>query len=87
MWLYPDGSRLLELSTKCLPEEAFQVAAEARAYLDSRGVPISGHQQTKTKTALEFFAAELLQKEEPPTPTARTRGPGGRFVKGGGATA
>ena len=25
MWLYPDGSRVLELSTKCLPTEAFQV--------------------------------------------------------------
>jgi len=87
MWLYPDGSRLLELSTKCLPEEAFQVAAEARAYLGSRGVPISGHQQTKTKTALEFFSAELRPKEEPPTPGARTRGPGGRFVKAGDATA
>ena len=33
MWLYPDGSRLLELSTKCLPAEAFQVAAEVRAFL------------------------------------------------------
>lgn len=87
MWLYPDGSRLLELSTKCLPEEAFQVAAEARAYLGSRGVPISGHQQTKTKTALEFFSAELRPKEEPPTPGARTRGPGGRFVKAGDAKA
>ena len=29
MWLYPDGSRVLELSTKCAPDEAFQVAAEA----------------------------------------------------------
>jgi len=87
MWLYPDGSRLLELSTKCLPEEAFQVAAEARAYLGSRGVPISGHQQTKTKTALEFFASELRSKEEPPTPAARTRGARGRFVKAGDAPA
>ena len=25
MWLYPDGSRILEISTKCLPAEAFQV--------------------------------------------------------------
>src|SRR5262249_40378520 len=33
MWLYPDGSRILELSTKALPSEALQVAAEARAYL------------------------------------------------------
>lgn len=59
MWLYPDGSRILELSTKCLPSEAFQVAAEARAYLGERGIPLAGPQQTKTKTALEFFAAEI----------------------------
>ena len=30
LWLYPDGSRMLELSTKCLPSEAFEVAAQAR---------------------------------------------------------
>ena len=30
LWLYQDGSRILELSTKCLPGETFQVAAEAR---------------------------------------------------------
>ena len=36
MWLYPDGSRILELSTKCPPTETFQVAAEARAYLVAR---------------------------------------------------
>ena len=33
MWLYPDGSRILEISTKCLPAEAFQVAAMFKAYL------------------------------------------------------
>ena len=59
MWLYPDGSRIFELSTKCLPPEAFQVAAEARVYLSERGIDLSGEQQTKTRTALEFFAAEL----------------------------
>jgi hypothetical protein len=59
MWLYPDGSRILELSTKCLPNEGFQVAAESRAYLSSRGVNVGGEQQTKTKTALEFFVKEL----------------------------
>jgi hypothetical protein len=58
MWLYPDGSRILELSTKCLPNEAFQVAAMARAYLAARGVDLAGAQQTKTRTALDFFAAE-----------------------------
>jgi len=59
MWLYPDGARIFELSTKCLPGEAFDVAAEARVYLDGHGMDLSGEQQTKTRTALEFFAAEL----------------------------
>jgi hypothetical protein len=58
MWLYPDGSRILELSTKCATNEAFQVAAEGRAMLVSRGVDLSGEQQTKTRKALEFFSAE-----------------------------
>jgi hypothetical protein len=59
MWLYPDGERILELSTKCAPGEMFQVAAESRAYLEGRGVDLSGEQQTKTATALKFFADEL----------------------------
>jgi hypothetical protein len=59
MWLYPDGERILELSTKCRPAEMFQVAAEARAFLEGRGVEIGGAQQTKTATALEFFAEHL----------------------------
>ena len=59
MWLYPDGSRILELSTKCLPGEAFQVAAEARAFLGSKGIDLEGEQQTKTRTALEFFSQNI----------------------------
>jgi hypothetical protein len=55
VWLYPDDSRVLELSTKCASPEAFQVAAEMRAYLDDRGVEISSEQETKTRRALEFF--------------------------------
>jgi hypothetical protein len=59
MWLYPDGSRILELSTKCLPADAFAVAAEVRAYLAGKGIDLGGVQQTKTRTALEFYAAQL----------------------------
>jgi hypothetical protein len=59
VWLYPDETRILELSTKCLPTDAFQVAGEARAYLVERGVTLGGAQQTKTRTALEFFQAQL----------------------------
>jgi hypothetical protein len=59
LWLYPDGTRILELSTKCAPSEAFDVAAATRAFLSSQGVDLSGEQQTKTKTALEFFSRNL----------------------------
>ena len=57
LWMYPDGSQIVELSTKAKPGEAFQVAAEARAFLLSLGVDLTGEQQTKTKTALEFFTS------------------------------
>jgi hypothetical protein len=59
LWLYPDDSRVLELSTKCAPGEAFQVAAETRAFLSERGVDLGGDQETKTRKALEFFAGHL----------------------------
>jgi hypothetical protein len=61
-WLYPDGKRILELSTKCPPMEIFNVAMESRAFLSGEGVNLSGEQQTKTKTALEFFASQLQGK-------------------------
>jgi hypothetical protein len=59
LWLYPDGSRILELSTKCAPDEAFQVAATTRAFLAAQGVHLDGEQQTKTRTALEYFSKHL----------------------------
>lgn len=59
LWNYPDGTRLLELSTKCLPSETFMVSAESKAFLTSVGIDLSAEQQTKTRTALEFFSSEL----------------------------
>ncbi len=61
MWIYPDGSRIFELSTRAATTEAFQVAVELRAYLAECGVDISGEQETKTRKALEFFARELAE--------------------------
>ena len=61
LWLYPDNSMILELSTKCAPSESFQVAAEARAFLTQKGVELTGEQQTKTKKALEYFSARLQE--------------------------
>lgn len=66
MWIYPDGSRILELSTRADTNEAFQVAAEARAYLAGHGVDLSGEQETKTRKALEYFAREQKQGKEKP---------------------
>jgi hypothetical protein len=59
LWLYPDNRTILELSTKCPPSEALDVAFKARRFLEERGVDLLGEQQTKTKTALEYFAGQL----------------------------
>lgn len=61
LWLYPDDSHTIELSTKCKPAEAFQVAAETRAFLSSRGVSLSGEQQTKTRNVLNYFSKHLSE--------------------------
>ena len=58
LWLFPDGSRNLEISTKCMPNEAFTAAAELRTFLDARGVEIAAGQETKTAAAMKFFAAQ-----------------------------
>jgi hypothetical protein len=59
MWLYPDGSRVLEISTKCIPKEAFQAAANFKAYLAGKGIALGADQSAKTKSSLEFFTASL----------------------------
>lgn len=61
LWNYPDGSRILEFSTKCDPGSAFDTAAEARVMLAGHGIDLSGAQQTKTRTALEYFAGVLAE--------------------------
>lgn len=58
-WLYPDGSRILEVSTKAEPKETFQIAAEFRTYLLERGVDLGGEQETKTAAALRYYSAQL----------------------------
>jgi hypothetical protein len=80
LWFYPDGERILELSTKCKPDEAFDVAARTRAYLSERGVNLSGEQQTKTRTALEYFSSQQSAELKPeashgpgPPPSPRPR--------------
>jgi len=49
----------LELSAKASPEEALTVAIDLRRFFEDKGIDTTGQQQTKTKNALDFFAAEL----------------------------
>jgi hypothetical protein len=59
LWLYPDGSRILELSTKCPPADWFETASTSRDFLAACGVDLTAEQSTKTRTALEYFAGLL----------------------------
>jgi hypothetical protein len=55
LWMLPDNSRILELSTKCEPLLAFQVAAEAKVFLADHGVDLGAPQELKTASALAGF--------------------------------
>jgi hypothetical protein len=61
VWLLQDGSRILELSTKSAPAEAFRAAVETRAFLEGHGLDLSDDPHTKTKATLEFFAGKLRE--------------------------
>jgi hypothetical protein len=61
-WLYPDGARILEVSTKCVPAEAFEVGAAFKSYLASKSIALGADQAPKTKTSLEFFSAKLRRE-------------------------
>jgi hypothetical protein len=69
LWLYPDGARILELSTKCAPADAFDVAIQTRAFLTGQGIDVWSEQHTKTQTALRFFS-RILQPATASTASA-----------------
>ena len=48
-WQLPDGSDLVELSTKSEPQHASSTAEDFRTHLRELGLAIDGDQQTKTK--------------------------------------
>jgi hypothetical protein len=54
-WRLPDGSDLIEMSTKAAPEQASETAEAFLAMLVGLGLEVDGDQQTKTKGALSFF--------------------------------
>ena len=49
------------------------MAGEARAFLSERGVTLGGEQQTKTRTALEYFAGRM-KAESAVKPRRKTTG-------------
>jgi hypothetical protein len=61
LWMLPNGDRILELSTKADPREAFQVAAEAKVFLAGHGVDLGAPQELKTKSALAALAESDTQ--------------------------
>ena len=62
LWLYPDRARILELSIRCDSNESFHIATELRNFLTTRGIDLSGEQQTTAKKALEFFSQQLKRQ-------------------------
>ncbi|GIE86039.1 hypothetical protein [Actinoplanes regularis] len=57
-WTFPDGSTLLELSTRCPVGEAPEVAARLTDSLSAHGVSPARSQLTKTEMTLRFFTAD-----------------------------
>ena len=83
-WLYPDATAMLELSTKCLPAQTFQTAAEARASLLRHGVKTSGEQNTKTRKALDIYSHRLLAEAAVAAKAAKAAAPRSRARKPAG---
>ncbi|WP_460492637.1 hypothetical protein [Dactylosporangium cerinum] len=54
-WLFPDGSTVYELSTRCETKDAPAVAARTSAFLRAHGVVPTEPQHTKTRATLRYF--------------------------------
>lgn len=54
-WTFPDGSQLLELSSRCRPDDVLRAAAHTAMVLNEHGIDLTGSRQTKTAAALAYF--------------------------------
>lgn len=60
-WRLPDGDDLVEVSIKTTPDEAHEAQAAFDNHLREMGLDPQGAQETKTRTALEYFAKACRQ--------------------------
>ena len=58
-WRLPDRSDVIEVSIKVAPPEAAAAQAALDGFLAELGIAQETRQQTKTRTALEYFAARV----------------------------
>jgi hypothetical protein len=58
-WRLPDGEDLVEVSIKTAPQDASQAQKDFDKHLRDLGLDPKGAQETKTRTALEYFAKAL----------------------------
>jgi hypothetical protein len=56
-WRLPNGDDLLEVSIKIRPEDTESARAEFEGHLRGLGLDPAGAQETKTRTALQYFAS------------------------------
>jgi hypothetical protein len=56
-WFFHDGSRRVELSARCNPDEAFDVTRAVKDSLASRGLELVGDQETMIRRALMHLVA------------------------------
>lgn len=60
-WRLPDGNDLVEVSIKVPPAEAPQARKAFENHLETLGLNPQGAQETKTRTALKYFAGRFKQ--------------------------
>ena len=70
-WLYADGTRLLEVSTKCAAARAVRVARETEMFLGEHGVDRLGPQETKTRVTLAHLTRVSTAQGGLAAPAAR----------------
>jgi hypothetical protein len=62
-WRLPDGDDLVEVSIKVAPDEAYTAREAFDAHLRELKLDPRGAQETKTRTALQYFAKALQEAE------------------------